>query len=299
MESAVDLAIFAVPVPRTPVPMIDLAAIAANIEQSADGIWRCKSASPVSYPEWGNDACFQVEDVSFWFRHRNACILEVMRQVPPPGPVFDVGGGNGFVAKGMQDAGFDVVLLEPGSKGASNAQRRGIRNVICAGLEDAGLGRASMSAAGLFDVVEHIEEDREFVKLVRSYLCPGGRVYLTVPAYQSLWSHEDEDAGHFRRYGRQTLLDLLRESGFAVEFLTGFFQFLVPAILVGRVLPYRLGQRKTEGHAIAGRMRAEHEVRNVLARRTLAWLQERELKKIRRRQEMPRGASWLAAARKI
>src|SRR5215469_6207251 len=116
--------------------MIDLAAIAPNIEQTSDGTWRCKSASPVSYPDWGNDACFQVEDVSFWFRHRNACILEVMKQFPPSGIVFDVGGGNGFVAKGMQDAGFEVVLLEPGPKGARNAQRRGIQNVVCAGLGD-------------------------------------------------------------------------------------------------------------------------------------------------------------------
>ena len=40
-----------------------------------DGAWVTGSASPVSYPDWGNDFCDQVEETSFWFRHRTACIL--------------------------------------------------------------------------------------------------------------------------------------------------------------------------------------------------------------------------------
>jgi len=279
--------------------MIDLATIATNLEQNSDGAWRCKSASPISYPEWGNDACFQVEDVSFWFRHRSTCILEVMRQFPPSGPVFDVGGGNGFVARGMQDAGFEVVLLEPGRTGVRNAQRRGIQNVVCAGLEDVGFGQASLAAAGLFDVVEHIEQDRKFLELVKGYLCPRGRVYLTVPAYQALWSYEDVSAGHFRRYSRRALLNLLQDSGFAVEFLTGFFQFLVPAILLGRALPYRLGLGKTGTHDARRKMQAEHEVHSVLVSRLLAWLQHRELDQIRTQRQMKSGASWLVVGRKI
>jgi len=252
--------------------MIDLAGIARNLEQTSEGIWRCKSSSPVSYPQWGNDACFQVEDVSFWFRHRNACILEAMKQYPPSGPVFDVGGGNGFVAKVIQDTGFEVVLLEPGAAGTDNARRRGIQNVVRARLEDAGFVPASITAVGLFDVLEHIAEDRTFLEMVRSYLCLSGRVYLTVPAYQALWSHEDVDAGHFRRYSRQSLRTLLQDAGFEVEFLTGFFQFLPPAILAGRAIPYRLGAAKAGGQALR-KMRAQHEVRRSLVSRPLVWLQ--------------------------
>ena len=279
--------------------MIDLAAIANNIEQNPDGSWRSKSASPISYPEWGNDACFQVEDVSFWFQHRNRCILEAMKQFPPAGPVFDVGGGNGFVAKGMQDAGFEVVLLEPGGTGARNAQRRGIQNVVCAGLEDVGFRQASLAAAGLFDVVEHIEHDRKFLELLKGYLHPGGRIYLTVPAYEALWSYEDVGAGHFRRYSRQALFDLLRDSRFTVEFLTGFFQFLLPAIFLVRALPHQLGFGNTGSHDIRGTMRAQHEVRGVLVSKSLAWLQQRELNQIRKQKETTFGASWLLVAKKI
>jgi len=58
-----------------------------------------------------------------------------------------------------QDAGLEVVLVEPGSAGAANARRRGIRHVVCAALEDAGFIPASLPAISLFDVVEHMKED--------------------------------------------------------------------------------------------------------------------------------------------
>lgn len=303
---------------------MNLPSIAANLEQTPEQIWRSKSPSPVSYPDWGNDACFQVEDVSFWFRHRNACILEAMKQYPPPGPVFDIGGGNGFVAKGMQDAGFDVVLVEPGAAGSRNAKQRGIKNVVCAGLQDAGFVPTSIAAAGLFDVIEHIADDRKFLEIIATYLWRSGRVYITVPAYPSLWSGEDVDAGHFRRYSRQALRNVLKEAGFAVEFLTGFFQFLPPAILAARVLPYRLGVTKAAVRKLVvtrpvaatpvaaepsttnpgdphvnGNLRAQHEVRSSLLSRPLSWLQRRELDQIRSRRQASFGGSWLVVATKI
>jgi len=221
-------------------------------------------------------------------------------QYPPAGAVFDIGGGNGFVAKAMQDAGFDVVLVEPGADGARNAQRRGIRSVVCAGLAEAGFVPASLPAVGLFDVVEHVEDDHGFLEMIRSYLSPQGRVYITVPAYPALWSHEDIDAGHYRRYLKPGLKELLRNAGFAVEFGSGFFQFLPPAILAARVLPYRLGIAKpAAAHAANGKMRDQHQVRSPLIGKILQQMQQRELAQIRARQETNFGGSWLAVGRAI
>jgi SAM-dependent methyltransferase len=279
--------------------VIDLAKISANLEQTPDGQWRSRSSSAISYPDWGNEACFQVEDSSFWFRHRNACILEAMKQYPPPGPVFDIGGGNGFVARGMQDAGIEVALVEPGVTGAKNAQRRGVQSVICATLEDAGFFAGSLPAVGLFDVVEHIENDHEFLTMVWSQLRPGGRVYLTVPAYNALWSQEDIDAGHQRRYSRGALRDLLLNAGFSVDFLTGFFQFLPPAIFAARVLPYRFGLAKSPNASeVSSQMKEQHVPKSRMVSQVLRWLQQRETAQISVRRETHYGASWLLAATK-
>jgi SAM-dependent methyltransferase len=279
--------------------MIDLAQISRNLEQTAEGGWRSKSHSAVSYPEWGNQACFDVEDSSFWFRHRNACILEAVRQYPPPGPLFDIGGGNGFVAKAMQDAGLEVVLVEPGAAGAVNARRRGIRHVVLATLEDAGFIPGSLPAVGLFDVVEHMEDDHKFLKTIHTHLMSRGRIYLTVPAYQVLWSEADVVAGHYRRYSRRTLRDLMETTGLKVEFATGFFQFLPPAILSMRVIPYRLGWRaRPEPQAVDREMFRQHKIKNELTERILNRMQQRELAGIRARRENKFGASWLVVAQK-
>ena len=49
----------------------------------------------------------------------------MIRNYPPQNksPIFDMGGGNGFVAKGLLDKGWDVVLLEPGPTGTKHANR--------------------------------------------------------------------------------------------------------------------------------------------------------------------------------
>jgi SAM-dependent methyltransferase len=280
--------------------MIDLTQISRNLEQKAEGEWCSKSLSKVSYPEWGNQACFDVEDSSFWFRHRNACILEAVRQYPPAGPFFDIGGGNGFVAKAMQDAGLEVVLVEPGTAGTVNARRRGIQHVVRATLADAGFIPESFHAIGLFDVVEHMEDDRRFLETTRAYLSSRGRIYLTVPAYQALWSEADVAAGHYRRYTRRPLRELLERVGLEVEFATGFFQFLPPAIFAMRVIPYRLGW-KTRPEVQDGdtKMVRQHKIKSELIQRMLNWIQQREVAGIRERRENKFGASWLVVARKV
>lgn len=280
--------------------MIDLAQISRNLEQTADGEWRSKSLSTVSYPEWGNQACFDVEDSSFWFRHRNACILEAVSQYPPAGPLFDIGGGNGFVARAMQDAGLEVVLVEPGAAGIVNARRRGIQQVVHATLEDARFIPGSLPAIGLFDVVEHMEDDHKFLETIRIHLSSHGRIYLTVPAYQALWSEADVVAGHYRRYSRRVLRELIERVGFEVELATGFFRFLPPAILAMRVIPYRLGWKTPpEAQEVDTKMVRQHQVKNGLVGRTLSWIQQREVTGIRERRENKFGASWLVVARKV
>jgi SAM-dependent methyltransferase len=203
----------------------DLTAAYPGLQLGEDGIFYAKASGAISYPEEGNEACFQIEDQSFWFRHRNDCIRELVRNFPPRGrgPIFDVGGGNGFVAKGLVDAGWDVVLVEPGPSGARNAKKRGLEHVICGTTHTAGFKNGSLPAIGVFDVVEHVEDDLCFLHHLRDLLEPGGIIYLTVPTYNFLWSHEDVNAGHFRRYTVGGMNKKLAEAGLEPVFGTYIF----------------------------------------------------------------------------
>ncbi len=68
-----------------------------------------------------------------------------------------------------------------------------------------------------FEVLEHIEDDAGTLAQWRGWLRPGGRMLMSVPARMARWSQSDVWAGHFRRYERQGLLDLIRRSGFEIE----------------------------------------------------------------------------------
>ena len=219
-----------------------------NVESISDalrfdpdsGLWRASGIGAISYPAEHNAACFRVEDSSFWFRHRNRCILAAVGRFKPDGVILDVGGGNGYVARGLIDAGYDAALLEPGPVGARNArERRQVPTVINATIEDAAIRPASLPNVALFDVLEHVESDRAFVERLHAIVRPGGLLYVTVPAFDWLWSMSDVDAMHYRRYTRRSLADVL-ESRFELLYATYLFGRLVPVFFLMRTLPYRL-----------------------------------------------------------
>jgi SAM-dependent methyltransferase len=217
----------------------------SNALNRVDGLWCGHSQESVSYPDGGNEACFQVEDGSYWFAHRNRCLIEVIQRFPPNGLFYDVGGGNGFVSADLEAAGIATVLVEPGT-GARNALNRGLPRIIQGTLESCEFHDSSLDAVGAFDVVEHIKDDSGFLQTVHRHLRPGGRIYLTVPASAALWSAEDVSAGHFRRYSSRHLCALLENCGYEVEYMTYFFSWLLLPLWLLRTLPYRLFRKSPE-----------------------------------------------------
>jgi SAM-dependent methyltransferase len=209
-----------------------------------DGIWYTKNIVPISYPEEGNSNAFLFEDNSFWFEHRNNCLIKTLDTYKPPGAIFDIGGGNGFVSLAFEKHGIETVLLEPGQKGAMNAKKRDLKNIICSTLENVEFPEGSMPAAGLFDVLEHIEDDLGFLQKIFKALQPNGRVYITVPAYNFLWTNEDEVGGHFRRYTLSSLSKVFEQAGFIVEYKTYIFSFIPVPFFLTRTIPSRLGFNK-------------------------------------------------------
>ena len=269
--------------------------ISDALTRSATGIYTTPGRHDVSYAGDGHAHCFQVEDGSFWFRHRNACIAAMVRNHPFTGPLLDIGGGNGYVSQQLVRDGNEVVLLEPGPTGAHNARvQRGLDHVVCSTVEDAAFHPGSFGAIGLFDVVEHIQDDRAFLTRIAPLLAPAGRIFISVPCHAWLWSRADVEAGHFRRHTRQTLQTLL-DGIFSIDYLTSFFRPLVPLQFAMRAIPYRLGLKTSSLLADA----AEHGAGNDLPVRLMNKLLAPEVALIARGKDLHFGASCLVAAHKI
>lgn len=274
---------------------MDLAGATFGLEIAEDGVWYSREARRVSYPEEGNEWCFGVEDESYWFEHRNKCIAALLANFPPGGTAIDIGGGNGLVASIVQAAGIDVVVGEPGADGAGNARRRAVANVICASLEGAGFQHDALRAIVPFDVIEHIEDDAEFLAALKRLMIPGGRIYISAPAYNALWSGDDKSAGHFRRYTIRGHRTRLVRAGLSVEFATCIFSLLPLPIFLLRTLPWRLGLRKT---IVLEEDRQKHRLPTGPPSAALGKILGTELELIRKRRVVPLGGSCLLVARR-
>lgn len=268
--------------------------ISTNLEIRESGVWFSRNQSDISYPEDACSWCFEVEKFSFWFQHRSSCISEVVKKFPPEGVIFDVGGGNGLVTKVFRDMGYESVLVEPSIRGVRNAMSRGISPIICSKLEDAGFLPHTLPAISLFDVMEHIADDRSFLRMVHQLLTKKGRIYITVPSYKLLWSEEDKYAGHFRRYTLLSLQRTLVSAGFQIEYMTYIFAFLPFPIFIMRALPYRLGLRRKVS---IEREYREHRPLKGFMGALLNYTFKIELSAIRGTKIIPFGSSILAVAR--
>jgi len=260
-----------------------------------EGIWYPSEKEKISYPDAGNADCLQVEDSSFWFMHRNNCISTLVKRYAANRVFWDIGGGNGYVSKGLQSSGISTVLIEPGELGAKTAAKRGVKNVICATFEGAGLNSDVIKAAGLFDVLEHIEDDLKFLKSLNQTMAKDGLLFITVPAYQTLWSKDDDYAGHFRRYTTEKLNKILREAGFEPVFDTYIFSVLIYPVFLLRTLPGKLGLGKNPSSK--EKIQSDHKA-GGLASKLLDWIWNKELIKLTQGKRISFGGSCLVVASK-
>ena len=274
---------------------IELSRLSPVLTCDDDGIWRARNGSnaKLSFPEDGHEACFRVEDESFWVAHRNACITAALERYNIDGPLLDVGGGNGAVSQALEKHGLNTVLLEPGPEGARNARQRNLRSVVNATLEDAHFADASFAAAGAFDVLEHIPDDGAILREVHRVLRHDGVLCVTVPAYRWLWSSEDDLAGHHRRYTLARLEKVLERCDFKVKFQTYFFAPLTLPVFLMRSVPHYL--RRRSDSAMNETASGQHTPRPMV-RRAIDALLAPELERIRLGRAIPIGTSCLAVA---
>jgi SAM-dependent methyltransferase len=148
-----------------------------------------------------------------WLRYD--CIERSLARLPEVDSILEVGTGLGAVGARLARR-YKYVGLEPSAVSYATA-RRYIEpaggKVICGDVTalDAGDLFALVAA---FEVIEHIEDDAESLRLWRDHLRPGGWVMLSAPPFQSRFGPLDRESGHYRRYEPLGMARLLRDTGF-------------------------------------------------------------------------------------
>jgi SAM-dependent methyltransferase len=235
----------------------------------------------------------EIEDVHWWYRGRRRVIEEELRalRLPDSIEILDAGCGSG---RNMVDlARFGTVTgLELADASVARARSRGVGDVVQANLEAMPFEADRFDLAVSFDVIEHLDNDREALRELRRVVRPGGLLLVTVPAYQWLWSEHDTINHHRRRYTRATLAIAAGDAGWQAVSTTHFNGILLPAAIAHRAI-LRLRRPGVDGATAV----SDLERTSPRLNRLLEWPLEVEARAIGAGRRIPCGLSLMAVFR--
>jgi SAM-dependent methyltransferase len=227
----------------------------------------------------------------WWYQARESLLRAALsRYVGAPTRVLDVGSADGPSVRWLRGAGKLASLdIDPRGLAAGG---------VCGSALALPFADGSFDVVAAFDVVEHCEPESTAIAELARVLVPGGRLLLSVPAYQWAWTHFDADNGHHRRYTRRRAVAAVQAHGLTIERSTYAFMGTFP-LFTGERLLRRLRDR------LSGRRGGELEPGQVPPLPHVPRLLERALMLLCRvderllpNRDLPFGSSVLIAARK-
>lgn len=185
------------------------------------------------------ESLFQMERRHFWHVGRREIILDIMRRNIPSlekSRMLEIGCGNGGVLAFLKNSGIDVEGGDIFMEGLAFCQQQ-VNSVPLYQLDVLALPfRNEFDVVGLFDVLEHIDDDTRALLEISQALKRGGKLLITVPAYQFLWSYFDIRSHHRRRYERDELIAKMEQTGFTVKKISYYMFFLFPILAAIRLI---------------------------------------------------------------
>lgn len=173
----------------------------------------------------------------WWWRSRERWVLDAVRRCnlnTPNCNILDIGCGDAlFFDKLVQFGNVEGLEADGRLVSADNPYR----DRIFVGPFDKRFRPGKLyRLILLLDVLEHLPDSQAALSEVASLLDEDGRVLLTVPAFNLLWTNHDVINHHVTRYRKSSLFPLLRAAGLEVLEADYWFQWTFPVKLVQRAM---------------------------------------------------------------
>ncbi len=196
----------------------------------------------------------EIDDKHWWFRARTTIIVKLVMQLIPPSKdvtLVDVGCGTGGVLSALSDR-YSCIGVDTSQEAIRLAETKFPSVDFICGHAPGCLGSKSefIDMFMLLDVLEHVEFDHDLMAKLVAVLRPGGQMVVTVPANMSMWSPQDGNYGHFRRYEPERLMSLWAGLPVTVRLFSYFNTYLYPLIrgvrIFTRIRGREWGQANTD-----------------------------------------------------
>ncbi len=195
------------------------------------------------------DRMAELDATHWWYRARREVLAALIaRKVPLPASarILEIGCGTGHNLAMLGRFGTVDALEMDGAARAVASKRLGRRVEDARLPELPGVPERHYELVALLDVLEHVEDDRAALRSIARRLKPGGRILLTVPAFQWMWSAHDVVNHHHRRYSRAGLRKVAADAGLRVEHLSWFNSLLFPLAAAARLAGRVTGKQESD-----------------------------------------------------
>jgi SAM-dependent methyltransferase len=179
-----------------------------------------------------------------WYYVSKGRALRMILGGEPVAEVLDVGAGSGVFTRQLLDFGLARrgVCVDPGYD-AEHVETHNGREIAFLRAVD----EVPQKLILMMDVLEHVDNDIGLLREYTDRMPPDGRVLITVPAFQFLWSGHDVFLEHRRRYTLSHIEKVARQAGLRILKGRYFFAALFPLVAVTRLRDqFQLRAGKTE-----------------------------------------------------
>lgn len=174
----------------------------------------------------------------WWYRARRDVVAALIRRkvpLPKDAKLLEIGCGTGHNLAMLGEFG-SVDALEIDEVARGMAEKRLGRPVLSAPLPElAGLADHQYHMVAALDVIEHIPDDKAALEGIARVLKPDGKLVITVPAHQWMWSAHDVVNHHQRRYSKRSLRGLIDNSPLRLEAIGYLNSLLFPVAIAERI----------------------------------------------------------------
>lgn len=205
--------------------------------------------SPDAYTEMAD-----VESRHWWFVGRRAILTRLLERLdlPADAQILEIGSGTGGNLLMLSRFGrISAIEMDENAREIAARKTEGLFDIRAGFCPDKiPFANEKFDLICLFDVLEHIEDDQGTLDAIIPLLSERGRVIITVPAYQWLWSMHDEFLHHKRRYSKAGLRRSIDRSGLKLLRLSYFNTLLFPLAVLARIRDRLKSTGKASGTGI-------------------------------------------------